>query len=139
MSTHHASCQCGQLSADFDGDPQFVIVCNCRACQKRSGSPFGTGGYFLKTQMTVSGTSNTWGRVAPTGRALKNHFCPGCGTTLYWTLEMRPDFIGVSFGTFDTRLPEPIRVIWTEEQHDWINFSEDLPHFPQASPPEPPN
>ena len=44
MTTHHASCQCGELTASFDGDPDFVIACNCIACQKRTDAPFGTGG-----------------------------------------------------------------------------------------------
>jgi hypothetical protein len=138
MSTHHASCQCGNLSAEFDGDPDFVIVCNCRACQKRSGSPFGTGAYFRKTEMKVNGPSKTWQRRAQSGRALESHFCPDCGTTLYWTLEMRPDHVGVAFGAFESKLPDPIRAIWTEEQHHWVSFPEEWPHFPQGTP-EPAN
>lgn len=134
MPTHKASCQCGALTATFEGDPDFVIICNCRACQKRTGAPFGTGAYFLRSSMTVEGETKTWGRIAPTGRALVNHFCPDCGTNLYWTLEIRPDHIGVAYGSFDTKLPDPIRAIWTEEQHDWVHFPDDLPHFPQATP-----
>jgi hypothetical protein len=134
MSTHHAACQCGQLAASFESDPHFVVVCNCRACQKRTGAPFGTGAYFEQSAMTVTGETKTWGRIAPTGRKLENFFCPQCGTTLYWTLEMRPGFVGAAYGSFDTDLPDPVRVIWTEEQHDWITFPEALPHFEKGSP-----
>jgi len=134
MTTHHASCQCGGLTGSFDGDPDFVIACNCIACQKRTGAPFGTGGYFRKTQMTVTGATKSWSRKADTGRAIKNFFCPTCATTLYWTLEMRPDHIGVAYGSFDTKLPDPIRAIWTEAQHDWITFPEAWPTFPQGTP-----
>lgn len=134
MSTHRATCQCGQLAANFEGEPDFVVVCNCRACQRRTGAPFGTGAYFLRTRMSVTGQSKGWGRRADSGRALENRFCPDCGTTLYWTLEMRPDHIGVAFGNFHTALPEPVRVIWTEEQHPWVAFPERLPHFPKGTP-----
>ena len=134
MTTHRAICQCGGLSARFDGDPDFVIVCNCKACQRRSGSPFGTGAYFKKTQMEVVGDTSRWSRRADTGRRLENFFCPVCGTTLYWTLEMRPDHIGVAFGLFETKLPDPIRVIWTEEQHSWTGFPEEWPRFEKGSP-----
>lgn len=134
MSTHRASCQCGQLSAEFDGDPNFSVVCNCRACQKRTGAPFGTGAYFDEFTMSVDGSSRTWQRIAPTGRKLENHFCPDCGTTVFWTLEMRPGMVGVAYGSFDTDLPEPVRVIWTEEQHGWVSFPDRLPHFPQGTP-----
>ena len=134
MTTHRATCQCGSLSASFEGDPDFVIVCNCKACQKRTGAPFGTGAYFRKSQMTANGETSRWGRKADTGRAIENYFCPNCGTTLYWTLEMRPDYIGVGYGLFETALPDPIRVIWTEEQHHWTGFPDEWPRFPKGSP-----
>ncbi len=134
MTTHSATCQCGALSASFEGDPDFVIVCNCKACQRRTGAPFGTGAYFKKSSMTVTGQTNTWARTADTGRGLVNHFCPTCATTLYWTLEMRPDHIGVAYGAFDTQLPDPIRVIWTEQKHHWTGFPEDWPSFPKGTP-----
>ncbi len=135
MSTHYAACQCGQLSADFEGDPAFVIACNCRACQKRTGAAFGTGAYFAKTQMVKSGEAKGWRRIAPSGRKLENFFCPECGTSLFWTLEMRPDMVGVALGCFETELPDPVRAIWTEEKHSWVSFPDDLPTFPQGSPP----
>ncbi len=131
---HHASCQCGNLFISARSDPDFVIACNCKLCQRRSGSPFGAAGYFLKSDLTFTGTPKTWSRKAESGRNLTNHFCETCGTTLYWTLEMRPDHVGVAFGTFDTELPDPARVIWTENQHDWVSFPDDLPHFPKATP-----
>ena len=134
MSTHRATCQCGQLTAEFDGDPDFVIVCNCKACQKRTGSPFGTGAYFRKATTSITGEASTWARTADTGRALENHFCPMCGTTLYWSLEMRPDHYGVGYGSFDTALPDPVRVIWTEHQHPWTGFPDDWPRFEKGTP-----
>ena len=134
MTTHKATCQCGSLQLSLDRDPDFVIACNCRACQKRTGAPFGTGGYFRKEALTVSGAINSWHRTAESGRALEHFFCPNCGSNMYWTLEMRPDYIGVAYGTFDTQLPDPIRAIWTDEKHPWVIFPEDWPQFPQGTP-----
>ncbi len=134
MTTHKASCQCGSLQLELDGDPDFVIACNCRACQKRTGAPFGIGGYFGKETLTVKGPINSWHRTAESGRSLEHFFCPECGSNMYWTLEMRPDYIGVAYGTFDTRLPDPIRAIWTDEKHPWVTFPEDWPQFPQGTP-----
>ena len=134
MTTHRASCQCGSLSAELDGDPDFVIACNCKACQKRTGGPLGTGGYFLKDKLTVHGPTKSWARQADSGRKIENFLCPACGTNLYWTLEMRPDHIGVAYGCFDTALPDPIRAIWMEEAHDWIRFPDDWPKFPKGTP-----
>ena len=134
MGQHNAECQCGQLKLQASKDPDFVIACNCRACQKRTGAPFGTGGYFRKDTLTITGNTSSWKRTADSGRELENFFCPDCGSTLYWTLEMRPDYMGVAFGMFDEPLPDPVRAIWTEAQHDWVSFPEDWPHFPHGTP-----
>lgn len=118
MARHSARCQCGQMRVASDAEPDFTIVCNCKACQRRTGAPFGTAMYFRMTDLKISGTSNSWEREGGAGRKLENHFCPDCGTTLYWTLDMRPDHVGVAYGCFETPVPEPIRAIWTEEKHD---------------------
>lgn len=131
---HHATCQCGALTATANAAPDFVIACNCKLCQRRSGSPFGAAGYFRKSTLTLAGRTARYGRTADSGRKVTNFFCPTCGTTLYWTLDMRPDHIGVAFGAFEQPLPEPARVIWTESQHDWVAFPTDLPHFAQGTP-----
>jgi len=134
MAEHKASCQCGALSVVASEDPDFVVACNCRACQKRTGSPFGVAAYFRLDTVTTAGDSGTWERTADSGRWLVNNFCSACGTNLFWTLEMRPDHMGVTVGNFDTPAPTPIRAIWTEEKHDWVAFPEDWPNYPKGSP-----
>lgn len=134
MTKHRAQCQCGQLTAGSDADPDFVIACNCKACQKRTGAPFGAGLYFRKADLATSGPFKTWSRKADSGRDITVHFCPDCGTSLYWTLEMRPDHMGVAYGCFDTPVPDPIRAIWTQEKHDWVRFPDAWPNFEKGSP-----
>lgn len=134
MTKHHAECQCGQLTVASDAEPDFVIACNCQACQHRTGAPFGAGLYFQKKDLAISGTSKSWGRKADSDREIVNYFCPECGTNVYWSLEMRPDHMGVAYGCFKTPTPEPIRAIWTQEQHDWVQFPEGWPTYPTGSP-----
>ena len=131
---HNAVCQCRALSVSSDVDPDFVVACNCVACQRRTGSPFGVGAYFKQVDLRIGGAQKTWSRSSDSGRGLVNHFCENCGTNVYWTLEMRPDHIGVAAGCFTAPLPEPARVIWTEAKHDWVVFPDHLPEFPKATP-----
>ena len=126
---HSARCQCGKLTVEAAADPDFVLVCNCRACQLRTGSPFGVGAYFRKTGLKISGSSNSWKRTAASGRAVENYFCPECGSTVYWTLEMRPEHTGIAAGAFSGPLPEPVRAIWAEEKHGWVEFPQHWPVF----------
>ena len=129
MAINRAVCQCNSLIVGTETEPDFVVLCNCKACQRRTGAPFGVGAYFRKTDLTLSGKPNIWARQADSGRNLENHFCPTCGTNLYWTLDMRPDHIGVAIGTFEKPLPEPVRAIWAEEKHDWVTFPDHWPVF----------
>jgi len=122
MPKHHAACQCGALTIDTAADPDFVVLCNCLACQRRTGAPFGVGAYFRRADSVASGAAQVWKRRAESGRELRNHFCPSCGTTVYWTLEMRPDHIGVAIGCFDGPMPEPVRAIWAQHKHAWVTF-----------------
>ncbi len=134
MTVHRAACQCGGLTVTAEGDPEFVILCNCRACQKRTGSAFGVGAYFRKDQLVLAGEPSRWRRTAESGRGLEQCFCPVCGTHVWWTLEMRPDHVGVALGAFDTALPEPVRAIWAGEKHDWVRFPDHWPVFEKAVP-----
>lgn len=132
--THKAQCQCGALQITSSADPDFVIACNCRACQRRTGAAFGVGAYFQKDTVTIDGDKKDWHRTADSGRSLTNHFCPECGTTLFWSLEMRPHHFGVAGGCMVTPLPEPQRAIWMAEKHDWVSFPDHWPTFEQGTP-----
>ena len=134
MAKHRARCQCGALTIDTASDPDFVVLCNCLACQRRTGAPFGVGAYFRKTEAVTSGTPQVWTRTAESGRALQNHFCPQCGTTVYWTLEMRPDHIGVALGCLEGPIPEPVRAIWAQHKHPWVTFPAHWDVYDKATP-----
>jgi hypothetical protein len=134
MSQHTASCQCGALSLIAGSDPDICIACNCIACQKRTGSAFATVAYIPKSAVVIEGERKSWARTAASGRDVESFFCPTCGTTVYWTLEFRPEHVGVLIGAFDSPRPDPIRVVWAEEKRPWVHFPEEMECFPKGSP-----
>ncbi|MBT8455923.1 MAG: hypothetical protein HKO95_00500 [Rhodobacteraceae bacterium] len=71
--------------------------------------------------------------MSDAGRDITNHFCPTCGSTLWWTLELKPDLIGVAVGTVDQPLPRPVRAVWAEAAHDWVAYPDDFTVFPKGS------
>jgi hypothetical protein len=98
--TRTAHCSCGALRVEVSGEPDAVVACHCGECQRRTGSVFGVGAYFKKEHVQTEGPYNTHVRDAPEGRKVRNHFCPTCGTTVFWEADLRPDNIGVAVGTF---------------------------------------
>ena len=69
-----ARCCCGALRAETTGEPNFVVACHCTECQRRTGSPFGVGAYFPKTQVTVSGAEKIHVRDGQDRRKLRIRF-----------------------------------------------------------------
>jgi hypothetical protein len=128
QAVRDAACHCGRLTVRASGDPTLVSVCHCQACQRRTGSALGAGAFYGEGQLEISGESATWERDAESGARLAFHFCPTCGSNVFWTRSSRPGLIAVAVGAFaDPSFPGPSRRVWTEFAHDWIAGLADLP------------
>ena len=52
--------------------------------------------------------ATAWMRTAESGNALTFHFCPTCGSTVYWEGEGFPGYVAVAIGNFaDPNFPAP--------------------------------
>lgn len=95
-------CACGAVRFETDRTPVFQNHCQCRDCQKRSGT--GHGSYLTfpgRAEMKITGTASHW-QVAGDSGNLKSHaFCPVCGTQVYLTFAAMPDFIAVPATSLD--------------------------------------
>jgi hypothetical protein len=124
-----AQCHCGSLRANTSGDPLMVIMCHCRDCQRRTGALAGSGAIFEKAQVTIEGDSKVFERDAQEGRKLRSHFCPHCGTSLYWDGDLRPDWCVVAVGAFaDPMFPPPSVSIYEESKHAWVQLPDGIKH-----------
>ena len=131
--TRVARCCCGSLQAEAVADPVFVVACHCIECQRRTGAPFGASAFFQKADVRTNGLSTTYVRDGQEGRKLRFHFCPTCGTTVYWFADLRPDFIGIAVGAFaDPSFAKPTGSIWEQTRHPWVAFDHLLEHFPEG-------
>ena len=83
----------------------------------------------------LEGEHRIYTRDCPEGRKLHNHFCPTCGSTVGWTLDLRPNQFGVAVGCFNDRnFPPPVASIWEEEMCAWTMLPSGIQHFPRARP-----
>jgi len=122
MTIRDAICQCGQLRLRCNGDAVRISMCHCLACQRRTGAPFAANSRFRRDQITMEGRSTTWVRHADSGNAVTAHFCPTCGSTVYWELAGFPDLIAVAQGMFaDPTYPPPSVAVWEETRHGWTD------------------
>jgi hypothetical protein len=122
-----ATCACGQLRVTVNGEPDRVLACNCRECQRRTGSVFGVAAYFPEERVLgVEGRSQEFSRTAG-AITFKTSFCPTCGTSILWRSSALPDHVAIAVGCFaDPSFPAPTMVAWTSEQHGWVRFPEGV-------------
>ena len=100
---HSGGCSCGAVRYETHGNPTRVAVCHCRYCQTRTGSAFGMNVYFEDSQIQItSGELKDYSFLNNAKRQFHNRFCPNCGTTVFWSIEMRPGWTGIAAGTFDS-------------------------------------
>jgi hypothetical protein len=126
-----ASCSCGQLTATVIGEPIRVSVCHCLACQRRTGSVFGAQARFQSTSVTVTGESREYVRIGDSGGQIHFHFCPMCGSTVFYTLASAPELTAIPVGAFaDPAFPAPGRSVYDERMHSWVVLPSDIEHLP---------
>jgi hypothetical protein len=126
-----ARCSCGQLRLTCEGEPFRISICHCLDCQRRTGSVFGTQARFPRGQITrIEGQATVFTRVADSGNTVTFHFCPACGTTLYWELTQMPEVIAVAIGAFaDPGFPAPGFSFHERRQHAWVATGLPLEHL----------
>ena len=129
MTTRHAACNCGQLRLTCEGEPVRISICHCLECQRRTGSSHGVQARFASDQVTkIEGKATQYVRVADSGNPITFHFCPICGSTVYWELASQPDLIAVAVGAFaDPDFPPPAISVWEKRRHAWAELSDKIP------------
>ena len=126
-----ATCQCGQLAIECIGDPVRVSVCHCLDCQKRSGSSFAAQARFPVENATITGQSTQWSRVGDEGGGAVFHFCPTCGSIVFYRNIDMPDLIAVAVGAFaEPGFPPPNYSVYEDRKHAWVEIvGEGIDHY----------
>jgi len=104
-------------------------MCHCLACQRRTGSAFGIQARFPADRVRIEGTSTEYVRVSDDGEARKFHFCPACGSTVYYLLPVQPDLIAVPIGAYaDPEFPPPRISVYEARRHPWVTAPAGAEH-----------
>jgi len=124
MTSRTASCSCGQLRIQVDGEPVGVGICHCLACQRRTGSVFAALASF-PAPFKVYGIATEYLRIGDQGASFIFRFCPICGTTVFHTEVGHDDSVAVAVGAFaDPTFPAPRLSVYDSRRHPWVA----LPH-----------
>ena len=133
---YSGGCACGAIRYETGSEPVVEVHCQCRDCQKRSGT--GHGSYLTFAQrgeVTIAGEAKTW-RVAGDSGNIKVHaFCPTCGTPVYLTFEAMPQLIAVHAASLDDPSQfNPRLVTYSIRGHAWDTMDPALETFERMPP-----
>lgn len=132
---HTALCACGKTSITVDGVPSTYALCHCTNCKRRTGSAFGMSAYFNVAEIikqegaTATYTFHNEGQRFDQTR----HFCPVCGTTLFWHTSTLSKLVGIAAGCFDSLLPgQPNVSVSDGKRCEWVSLPEPWIKIPYA-------
>jgi len=71
--------------------------------------------------VSISGASTEFVRVGGEGSRVKFHFCPKCGSTVYYEPEGLEEFLAIPVGAFaDPNFPPPRVSVYESRKHQWV-------------------
>jgi hypothetical protein len=129
MASREAACLCGQLRLEVTGEPFAVSICNCLACERRTGSAFGMQAGFNADQVHVAGRFQDYTRISDEADKKEHvlHFCPDCGSQVFYTELTEPDLVVVSVGAFaDPSFPPPTESGYDSRRHPWVGLPDSI-------------
>jgi len=135
-NTYAGGCACGAIRYEASGRPIVEIHCQCRDCQKRSGT--GHGSYLTfadRANVKISGQAAVWNVAGDSGNEKVHAFCPRCGTPVYLTFIAMPDLIAVHAASLDdpSRF-KPQMVTYSVRGHAWDTIDPSLQRFETMPP-----
>ncbi len=130
----YARCSCGAVTLTLAERAKVVVACHCLDCQRRTGAPFGVGAFYPSDSVAISGIAKEFTRDAASGGKVRTYFCPNCGSSIYWKADNLPSMIGVAVGALtDSNYPAPVRSVFEQSKHDWVQIDGPVEHFPRGS------
>jgi len=129
-------CACGAIRYEARSEPIVENHCQCRDCQKRSGT--GHGSYLTfpsRESVKLSGEAKHWDIVGDSGNVKTRAVCPTCGSPVYLTFVAMPDLIAVHAASLDdpSRF-KPRMVTYNVRGYAWDAIDPSLQIFEKMPP-----
>ncbi|MEO6581688.1 MAG: GFA family protein [Sphingomicrobium sp.] len=105
----------------------YSALCHCTDCRRHSGAPMVGWGLVRNDQIQINGETKAY-ESSENGR---RHFCPHCGTSLFYTNEVIfPGMTDVQIATLDdpgavvpnAHIQVADRIGWMEKAHEMQTF-----------------
>ncbi len=128
-------CACGAIRYEIRGEPLVENHCQCRDCQRKSGTGHGSYLAFPRAGVELRGEATRWDTRGDSGNTKTQAFCPVCGSPVYLTPAAAPDvFIVHAASLDDPSRFRPQMVTYGIRGYAWDRIDPALPKFDRMPP-----
>lgn len=124
-TTRTGHCLCGAVTYEIEGDLIATAVCHCDNCQRQSGGAFSVNLVVLQSQLTISGTLQTYENTSADGSEVfvRRRFCGTCGSPIVSEMTTPAGVVAVKAGTLDDRSDvRPMAEVWCVDKQPWVEL-----------------
>ena len=123
-------CACGAIRYEIAAEPVGTNDCQCRQCQRESGTGHASHLTFPSAAVSVHGDATRWRMVGDGGTVKSRAFCPTCGSPVYMTFPDMPEFFVVRAASLDDPSRyRPQLISWTAAARPWDHVDPNIPSF----------
>ncbi len=113
-------CACGAVRYKITGEPGFSFLCQCRRCQRATGSGHAPGFKVDFSQLSLTGELSSYEVEADSGYAVRHQFCPTCGSPILSATLRFPDSCSIYAGSLDDpAIFKPQTAIFRDSGQPW--------------------
>jgi len=114
----------------------MTLLCECKQCQRQSGSSFSVNVGFAKgTLEYISDEPGVYQHKGGSGQNVHRHFCKKCGSPVMTELDVTPELDWLKSGTLDdASWLQPQVGIWAGDGQPWLTLPAAVQIF-EGNPP----
>ncbi len=113
-------CSCGEISYGSTAKPKFSLFCQCRQCQRITGTGHSAQFAIEAKNTTIKGNVKSYGLTADSGNDVIAAFCGTCGNPMYKTTSAMPGMLVFHAATLDNpALFEPQMLVNASSAQPW--------------------
>jgi len=121
-------CACGEIRYEIQSKPEFSIICQCRGCQRSTGTGHSTAFAVTKESTGLKGNIKYYERNSDDGNRVSCGFCLNCGNPILNLTTFAPNFYMFYAATLDDpSIFKPEMVVYSESRQPWDHVDSAIP------------
>ncbi|BCL71893.1 putative Isopropylmalate isomerase large subunit [Vibrio nigripulchritudo SO65] len=130
MSKLTGRCLCGHVRYECNSEAIMGGHCQCKDCQKISGSGHMSNIAVPRGSITFYGEMAFHEKEADSGNMIRRGFCPKCGSHIYAENSGMQEMEFIRAGSLDDLEQfQPSMVVYSDSGASWDHMPDELPKF----------